>query len=286
MGDLHPARDAYSFDPFARQPFYTDVNRSLVRRAVARLAASRPAGAPLLIVDLAAGTGAVTRLILEELATCGRAATIIGIEPSPEAIAIARADLAGHVVEFIEGNAADLPRIAPEADAVFFCNAIHLLPDKAATLDQIAGVLRPGGILAANSTFFIGAQTPEGDRFALMWIRRAIGWLREHHPEARASRKNAVPTVTWLSAAEYADLFEAHHLRVLDRELEVVPVPVEAVRAIGRYWLFIEGALPGVPIPIGAEALDWAGGETGRELGVAAIPRTWLQLVAERSASE
>ncbi|HEY7983524.1 MAG TPA: class I SAM-dependent methyltransferase [Ktedonobacterales bacterium] len=286
MGDLHPARDGFSFDPFARQPFYTDINRSLVRRAIARLAATHPAGAPLRIVDLAAGTGAVTRLILEELAACGRAATVIGIEPSPEAIAIARADLAGQVVEFVQGNAADLPRIAPEADAIFFCNAIHLLPDKAATLDQIARVLRPGGILATNSTFFLGAQTRESDRFAYVWIRHALGWLRAHHPEARPSRKNATPTVTWLSADDYVALLEAHHLRVLDRELEVVSFTVDAVRAIGRYWLFIEGALPGVPTSIGADALDWAGGEAGRELGVATIPRVWLQLVAERTAAE
>jgi ubiquinone/menaquinone biosynthesis C-methylase UbiE len=285
VGDHPPARDEYSFDPFARQPFYTDVNRSLVRRAIARLAANRPEGAHLRVVDLASGTGAVTRLILEELSARERPATVIGIEPSPEAIAIARADLAGQVVEFIQGNAADLPRLASEADAVFFCNAIHLLPDKGAILDQIASVLRPGGVFAANSTFFTGAQTPESDRFAYVWIRQALSWLRAHHPEARPSRKNATPTVTWLSADDYATLLEAHHLRVLDRELEVVDFTVDAVRAIGRYWLFIEGALPGVPTAIGADALDWAGGEAGRELGITIIPRVWLQLVATRDAA-
>jgi ubiquinone/menaquinone biosynthesis C-methylase UbiE len=284
VGDHPLARDEYSFDPFARQPFYTDVNRALVRRAIARLVANRPEGAPLRVVDLASGTGAVTRLILEELAACERAATVIGIEPSPEAIAIARADLAGQVVEFLQGNAADLPRLVSEADAVFFCNAIHLLPDKGAILNQIAGVLRPGGVFAANSTFFTGAQTPESDRFAYVWIRNALSWLRANHPEARPSRKNATPTVTWLSADDYATLLEAHHLRVLDRDLEVVDFPVDAVRAIGRYWLFIEGALPGVPTAIGADALDWAGGAAGRELGISSIPRVWLQLVAARDA--
>jgi ubiquinone/menaquinone biosynthesis C-methylase UbiE len=283
VGDQPPAHDAYSFDPFARQAFYTDVNRSLVRRAIARLVASRPDGAPLRIVDLASGTGAVTRLILEELERCGRSAVIVGIEPSPEAIAIARADLAGHLVEFIQSNATDLAHIAPETDAVFFCNAIHLVPDKANILDQIAGVLRPGGIFAANSTFFVGAQTPESDRFSYVWIRRAMGWLREHHPEVRPSRKNYVPTVTWLSADDYAALLEEHHLRVLDRDLEVVAFPVTAARDIGRYWLFIEGALPGVPIPIGANALDWAAVEAGREMGIPTMPRIWLQLVAQRT---
>ena len=69
--------------------------------------------------------------------------------------------------------------------------------------------------------------------------------LPEHHPEARPSRKNHTPTVTWLSADDYAALLEARGLRVLERDLEVVSMTVDSVAAIGRYWLFIEGALPG-----------------------------------------
>jgi SAM-dependent methyltransferase len=285
VGNQPPARDAFSFDPFAQQPFYTDVNRLLVRRAIARLAANRPGDARLRIVDLACGTGAVTRLILEELARRERTATVVAIEPSPEAFAIARSELAGEGVHVLSGNAEDLAACAPEADAVFFCNAIHLLPDKGAILDRIVDVLRPGGILAANTTFFVGAQTPESDRFAYVWIRHALAWLREHHPEARPSRKNHTPTVTWLSADDYAALLGTHCLHVLDRDLELVDFTVDAVRAIGRYWLFIEGALPGVPTPIGADALDWAGEQAGRELGVTTIPRVWLQLVAERTSA-
>jgi hypothetical protein len=74
-------------------------------------------------------------------------------------------------------------------------------------------------------------------------------------------------------------------LQVVDRTLELANLPVQAVQDIGRYRLFIAGALPGIPIPIGAEALVWAAGEAARELDVTQVPRLWLQLLAQRQAS-
>src|SRR5258708_1237352 len=76
----------YTFDPFARHQFYHDVNQSLVRTAIKRLDADRPAGEQVRVVELASGTGAVTELILDELERRGRPATVIGVEPSFEAI--------------------------------------------------------------------------------------------------------------------------------------------------------------------------------------------------------
>ncbi len=62
-------------------------------------------------------------------------------------------------------------------------------------------------------------------------------------------------------------------------------MPLSAVQDIGRYRLFIAGALPGIPIPLGAEALVWAAAEAARELDVMEVPRIWLQLLAQRQAN-
>jgi hypothetical protein len=74
-------------------------------------------------------------------------------------------------------------------------------------------------------------------------------------------------------------------LHVLDRTLELAMLPLQAVRDIGRYRLFIAGALPGVPIPIGADALARAADEAARELHVTEAPRLWLQPLAQRRTS-
>ena len=86
----------------------------------------------------------------------------------------------------------------------------------------------------------------------------------------------------WLSADGYSDLMARNGLHVVERGEELVQMPLSSWQDIGRYWLFIEGALPGVPIPMGADALYHAAGEAFAELGLTAVPRVWLQLVAQK----
>src|SRR5207302_946898 len=110
---------------------------------------------------------------LDELERLERPATITSIEPSSEALARARARLHGRAVQFVHGDVEQLSDVATDADAVFLCNAIHLMPNKLDALLKIRRVLRPGGCFACNSDFFLGAQTPESVRFTHLWIRRA-----------------------------------------------------------------------------------------------------------------
>jgi ubiquinone/menaquinone biosynthesis C-methylase UbiE len=248
----------YTFDPFARHQFYHDVNQSLVRTAIKRLDADRPAGEQVRVVELASGTGAVTELILDELERRGRPATVIGVEPSFEAIDVARERLAGRDVRFVRGDAETLAEVAPAADAVFFCNAIHLVPDKQDAVARIARVLGPRAFFACNSSFFTGAYAPGSERFYHLWTRRALGWLRQHHPEARTSRSAKATAMQWLSAQDYERLLEQNGLHVVAADYETALMPLRSWQDIGRYWLFIEGALPGVPIPIAADALEHA----------------------------
>lgn len=273
---------SYTFDPFARHKFYHDVNQSLVRAAIERLDADRPSGHAVRVVELASGTGAVTELIVDELERLGRPARVTGVEPSFEAIEIARERLAPRGVTFVQGDVDTLVEAVPEADAVFFCNAIHLLPDKEDAISKIARVLGPRGFFACNSSFYQGAYAAGSERFYHLWTRRALGWLRQHHPEARLSKNGKTTAMQWLSAEEYGELCERCGLRVVYTAQEEVQMPLRSWQDIGRYWLFIEGALPGIPVPIGADALEHAAAEAFAELGITEVPRNWLQLVAQR----
>jgi hypothetical protein len=70
----------------------------------------------------------------------------------------------------------------------------------------------------------------------------------------------------------------------VDHQEDIAHMSLRAWQDIGRYWLFIEGALPGVPIPIGADALEYAAAEAMTELNLTEVPRIWLQLVAQHNA--
>lgn len=276
----------FTFEPFAAHTFYRDVNRSFVRQALASFA-TRPANTTLTIVDMACGTGAITRLIAEEMTCLERSTHIIGVDPSAEALRRAQrgmeATAVGVKADFIQGETADLPGLIHNADAVFFCNAIHLVPDKLAAFRQIASVLASRGIFACNSAFFDGTYVPGTERFYRQWTRRAVGWLRKEHPEIRLSRDEKAMAMQWLTPEEYINLLKQSGFSEVETSQESAPISVEAWKDLGQYWLFIEGALPGVPLTLGAAALEAAVYQAGEELGLTEVPRTWLQIVATKA---
>jgi ubiquinone/menaquinone biosynthesis C-methylase UbiE len=278
----------FTFEAFASHNFYTEVNRSLVRHALASIA-PRPPNIPLTIVDMACGTGAVTRLIAEELANKERQAFIVGIDPSAEALRRAEKGMKemqakgiNANVDFIQGEASDLPHILQNADAAFFCNAIHLLPDKLSAFRLIASILAPDGIFACNSAFYNGAYVEGTERFYRLWTRRAVGWLRKEHPEAHLSRETKAIAMQQLDRAGYICLLKEGGFCRVDAVEEQAMMTIDSYRDIGQYWLFIEGALPGIPLTIGAEALGTSVYQAGDELGLKGIPRNWLQIIAHK----
>jgi ubiquinone/menaquinone biosynthesis C-methylase UbiE len=278
----------FTFEAFASHKFYTEVNRSLVRQALASIS-KHLSDNQLTIVDMACGTGAVTRLIAEELANQELQADIIGIDPSTEALRRAQKgmeELQTRGVEmkanFIQGETSDLPRFVQKADAVFFCNAIHLLPDKLSAFRLIASILAPNGIFACNSAFYNGAYVEGTERFYRLWTRRAVGWLRREHPEVRLSRDAKAMAMQQLDREGYICLLKEGGFSRIDATEEEAMMTMDSYRDIGHYWLFIEGALPGVPLALGAEALGISAYEAGEELGLKEVPRNWLQIIAHK----
>jgi len=272
-----------TFEAFAAHPFYTAINRSLVQGALAPLV-TRPSGAPLTIVDMACGTGAVTQLIAEELARQGLQARIIAVDPSADALRLARQRIDEVRIEasFFQGEADELPTLVREADVAFFCNAIHLIAEKRATFRQMAAILAPGGVFACNSAFYQGSSDESTIRFSRLWIRRAVQWLRKAHPDVRLSREAKAIAMQWLTPEEYSSLLRESGFSQVETVQDLVMLSPDGLQDLGRYWLFIQGALPGVPLELGAAALGTTVYETCQELGLTEVPRMWVQIIARK----
>ena len=95
-----------------------------------------PAGSRVL--DVATGTGAVA------LELQARGCTVLGLDQSPEMLAVARA----RGLEVREGRAESLPFGDGEFDALTFTYLLRYVADPAATLHELARVVRPGGAVA------------------------------------------------------------------------------------------------------------------------------------------
>ncbi len=150
----------------------------------------------------------------------------------------------------------------------------------------MAAILAPGGIFACNSAFYEGAYVEGTDRFYRLWTRRAVGWLRKEHPEVRLAREDKTMARQWLNPEAYTSLLKESGFSRVKATQERAMMTMDSYRDIGQYWLFIEGALPGVPLAFGAAALGSSVYQVSEELGVAEIPRNWLQIVAIKASAE
>jgi demethylmenaquinone methyltransferase / 2-methoxy-6-polyprenyl-1,4-benzoquinol methylase len=99
------------------------------------------------ILDVACGTGAVA---LELVRAYG--CRVVGIDQSPEMLAAGRSRIcsAGRagLIELREGRAEDLPFPEASFDAFTFTYLLRYVDDPGATLQELARVVRPGGIVA------------------------------------------------------------------------------------------------------------------------------------------
>ncbi len=95
------------------------------------------------VLDVATGTGAVAL----ELKRTSPERTVVGIDQSPEMLAIARRR-AGDTIELHEGSAESLPFSDGEFDALTFTYLLRYVDDPAATMRELARVVKPGGTIA------------------------------------------------------------------------------------------------------------------------------------------
>jgi ubiquinone/menaquinone biosynthesis C-methylase UbiE len=270
---INPAAEdeKFSFTPFTRHPFFQHVNRWILERVICP--------GRQVIVDLGCGPGAVTELILERVGGQQPPPRVIGVDPSPSALAKARAAISSKLAEFVQGSAEWLSKLVKSADTVVFLNAIHLMPDKPQVLKEIRRVLKPGGLLAFNSTFFNGAYVEGTSGFWRRWIVRSVQVLREQGIEVKHNGHAAA--MEWYSADQYTAALKEAGFRPTTVELLRIDMTRAALIDIGRFSLFIEGALPGVPLEEGAKALEVGLERTMNELKIDSVPRHWLEVVAE-----
>lgn len=144
---------------------------SIVAPWVARtlaLAAPRP-GQRLL--DVACGTGAVTRQAAQIVGPSGQ---VIGLDISPEALAVARSangQNGGATIEWREGSADSLPFADGSFDVVTCQLGLMFFPDRVAALREMRRVLVPGGRLVLM-TWGALDKNPGNAAMAQAWKER------------------------------------------------------------------------------------------------------------------
>lgn len=94
------------------------------------------------VLDVATGTGAVALELIRQ-----RGCSVVGLDQSPEMLAVARARLPADV-RLVDGDADHLPFPDGAFDALTFTYLFRYVDDPGATLRELARVVNPGGTIA------------------------------------------------------------------------------------------------------------------------------------------
>lgn len=266
----------FEFDFMAQRPMYAACPRWLIEHC--------KIGERSTVVDLGCGSGIVTQLLLEMF----RDATdfhVIGIDPSEWELNIARSRISDKRVTFIQGRAQDALRIVKaDVDAVVLCSVLHQLPlmERRSVLEGAFALVRPGGLVGANTLFYDGGIEAQTRPFYLRWMAEARNHL------ARASISWSLPTkppvaLQRLTPQQHYDLFQS--IGYEDIQIEEVPFDwhVEDWEALSKYSVFIQGALsPEIDLEAGSRALIEGVRAAYRALGIETLRRAVLHCVARR----
>lgn len=278
--DSRTVKYSFSFEEFAKQPEYVEVNANLIREFASHLPND------FCHVDVATGTGMVPKLLIKELQETERKGTIFGIDPNSTSLEIARkiTPLSENVsVEFIEGLGQNLKKLLqgkiPDTgvDGVSILDAIHEIHGedfKKQVLASMADILKPGGVLVLNSAFTTYGMEPKPFAWG-RWKSRAFNNLSRRQDKDINAIKLHTPD-------EYRQMLEEIELTVIHESKEVVTLSYDALVAISYYPEFINGVFRDM-IDKDKFSLQQKSKALIKALDkVEFIPRGWWEIIAQK----
>jgi demethylmenaquinone methyltransferase / 2-methoxy-6-polyprenyl-1,4-benzoquinol methylase len=165
------------------------------------------------VLDLATGTGDLAI----DIARMHPGAHVIGLDPSPQMLAIAAAKLVrgglADRVTLVRCDAQQLPYANCEMDAATIAFGIRNVPDRPAALREMARVVRPGGRIAV-----LELGEPEGGllgRVARFHCRHVVPRLGALLSGTREYRYLQRSIAAFPPAAEFARVMEDAGLHVI-----------------------------------------------------------------------
>jgi ubiquinone/menaquinone biosynthesis C-methylase UbiE len=166
------------------------------------------------VLDVACGTGVVTRLAAERVGSTGR---VVGLDINAAMLSVARGlpPVSGASVEWLEASALEIPLPDSSFDAVLCQHGLQQFPDRPTALREMRRVLVPGGRLA----LCVWSQIEGSPGMAA--LAKALG--RHVGAEAAANRR-----------APFA-LGDAVHLRALVEDAGFRDVDVRTMVETARF---------------------------------------------------
>lgn len=271
-----------TFEDFANQPEYIDVNRDLIKRLFSHIPQR------FFHVDIATGTGLVPKLLMQLSQERGHNGKIIGIDPNHTSLEIARRTTPQSDkvdVLYLEGFGQDTEKlvrgkISPYGvDSVSIHDALHEIrdeQDKIATVQSMANILKPGGVFSFNSAFTTEALKVD--------VRGWAGWKIKAMQILKGDRDRQVSTMAIHTPDKYKTMLIEAGLNIINEAQNQVTLSKDALKAISKYPAFVKGVFEDMigQEKISVENKSQALIQALDERNIAQLPRIWYELVAQK----
>lgn len=145
------------------------------------------------ILDVGTGRGGFISMIVE---VTDNYDSIIGIDTSDEAIAMANKSFNNDKISFIEMDALNMSFEDNSFDMVCLSNSLHHLTDVKGTLVEMCRVLKPGGMILIN------------EMYSDVFNQRQMSHVLYHHFWAEVDRLNGVTHNETFKRIEVLDVLE------------------------------------------------------------------------------
>jgi ubiquinone/menaquinone biosynthesis C-methylase UbiE len=285
-----------SYEAFAQEPDYIAVNRALIDML--------PLCGSMRVLDLACGTGLLGALLSQrwrdhfrDRSDASRSFDLISLDLSVDQLRSTARGMTEHLsgAALVAARAEAVPLRSGSFSTQLIGNAIQLFHDKPAALTEAFRVLRPGGVLAFNTSFYSGTFAPGTERFYISWVALALGIIQSANadrerrglPLIRRVRDPAERAFArrWLSADEYRGLLRSAGFLVQMENERMVVLTRRSFEAIAGYGALATVLLAGYPVELAAAALSEASGRALDKAGLDGVPRYWLEMVAIKSGT-
>jgi len=204
---------------------------------------------PLSGIDVACGLGLMTELCHEIAAQRGTVIErVMCVDVDWEVLHLAKEQLAALPAHFLCCAGQRLPQRSATADFVVVGNGIHNFADedKLALLREAFRVLRVGGKVFFNSSFYDGAVIEGTERYWLENVRAALRIIARRRqqdggPVEGSGRKPEAMRV--LTPGEYLAIARDAGFVDVQGRVGELRFDQELMEAICDYWLYSQGAL-------------------------------------------
>lgn len=241
------------------------------------------------IVDLGCGAGDSTRAVIKRLSSF-KDVVVYAVDVSAGALKEAAMRLASFRsdldIRFIHSDVRNMRgKLADKVDAIVYCNSIHYVKDKLGLVSSVKSQLRPGGVFAFNSSFIRESHEGTERQFYMLLMLNAKRMLRrEHQINASEQDGDAVESRNRLGTSDYTAIVEEAGMEVKACEPGLWRMTADQFAKFCNFKDFIEGALPGVPLPIASKALQESTYKAFDSLKMTYLNRRWVNLVARQPA--